>query len=299
MYLIVSHTVAAYYGAGLGTSNLNRSTELCHKSAVSKRFSQPNTLPEWLRTGLGESLIRAEHESVQKMLAGLFGPVAVQIGDAGFGSFVDASEAAFCYNAGIEPQRRDDPEHDNKKTSNLYCVPEQLPFEARSIGLVVLPHVLEFSDYPHQILREAERVLVPEGHLVVLGFNPVSAWGVARLLRGNRMPWNGNFASLARLKDWLKLLNFELTAGRMIYHKPPVQSDRVRRWLGFLENAGDRWWPLGAAVYVVVARKHEIGVTPLHPEWKKQSRLNPGLAKPVANARYHAYYEEYDEAQTG
>lgn len=273
--------------------------QLCHKGAVSKRFSQPNTLPEWLRTSLGDSLVRAEHECVQNMLVGLFGPVAVQVGDAGFGSFIDASEAAFCYNAGIEQQGPDDQEHGGNKASNLFCVPEQLPFEARSVGLVVLPHVLEFSDYPHQILREAERVLVPEGHLVVLGFNPVSAWGVARLFRGNRMPWNGRFASLARIKDWLKLLNFELTAGRMIYHKPPVQSERVRSWLGFLENAGDRWWPLGAAVYAVVARKREMGVTPLHPGWKKQSRLNPGLAKPVANAHYHAYDKEYDEAQAG
>lgn len=276
---------------------------------MSQRFSQPNTLPEWLQTGLGESLVRAEHESVQNMLAGLFGPVAVQIGNAGFGSFIDASGAAFRYNAAIEQQgrgdraredrAREDRAHEDKETSSLYCVPEQLPFEARSVGLVVLPHVLEFSDYPHQILREAERVLVPEGHLVVLGFNPLSAWGIARLFRSNRMPWNGNFASLTRLKDWLKLLNFELSAGRMIYYKPPVQSDRMRSWLGFLENVGDRWWPLGAAVYGVVARKREMGVTPLHPSWKKHSRLNPGLAKPVANAHYKAHYEEYDEAQTG
>lgn len=271
---------------------LKRPIELCHKCTVSERFRHPNTLPDWFQTGLGESLIRAEHECVKDMLAGLFGPVAVQVGDAGVGSFIDASEAAFCYNAVIERQERE-----GEGASHLYCVPEQLPFEARSVGLVVLPHVLEFSDYPHQILRETERVLVPEGHLVVLGFNPVSAWGVARLFRGNRMPWNGNFASLTRLKDWLQLLNFELTGGRMVYYKPPVQSDRLRHWLGFLENVGDRWWPLGAAVYVVVARKREIGVTPLHPSWKKQSRLNPGLAKPVANAQYQ--YEDHDEAQAG
>lgn len=209
--------------------------------------------------------------------------MALQVGEAEFDSFVGLSDAVFCYTAVMDAPAA------GGRASDLSCIPEHLPFEAKSVGLVVLPHVLEFSDYPHQILREAERVLMPEGHVVVLGFNPFSLWGVVSLFRRKRMPWNGQFASLTRVKDWLALLNFELTAGKMIYHRPPVQSERVRRRLGFFENAGGRWWPLGAAVYAVVARKREIGVTPLHPEWKKRSRLNPGLAKPVARARHVAY----------
>lgn len=254
---------------------------------MSQRFRHPDTLPEWLRTTLGQSLIRTEHECLRRLLSGYFGPVAVQIGESEFESFLELSEAVFCYTAAIDPDAPD------AGGSDLRCIPEQLPFEAKSVGLVILPHVLEFSDYPHQILREVERVLMPEGHLVVLGFNPFSLWGLASFFRRSRMPWNGQFSSLTRLKDWLKLLNFELVAGKMIYHRPPVQSDRIRRRLGFLENAGDRWWPLGAAVYAVVARKREIGITPLHPEWKKRSRLNPGLAKPVAKIR-HAAYERID-----
>lgn len=244
---------------------------------MNKRFRHPNTLPEWLQTGLGRSLVQAEYECLRPMLSGLFGPIAIQIGDAGFYSFVKSSDAAFCYNAAMEPDGSGD-----GGPCQLYCIPEQLPFEAKSISLIILPHVLEFSDHPHQILREVERVLVPEGHLVVLGFNPVSSWGLVGFVRRSRMPWNGRFSSLTRIKDWLQLLNFELTAGKMIYHKPPVQSDRIRRRLDFLENVGDRWWPFGAAVYAVVARKREVGITPLRPGWRKRSRLNPGLAKPVA-----------------
>ena len=253
---------------------------VCHKCTVEKRFRYPNTLPVWLQTALGKSLIQAEYECLQPMLAGLFGPVAVQIGEAGICSFVEFSHAAFCYTASMDLDR-----HQGHEAANLYCIPEQLPFEAKSVGLVILPHVLEFSDYPHQILREVERILMPEGNLVVLGFNPLSLWGLTSLFRRNRMPWNGRFSTLGRIKDWLALLNFELTAGKMIYHKPPIQSETVRGRLDFLERAGDRWWPLGAAVYAVVARKREIGVTPLHPQWKRERRLNPGLAKPIANAR--------------
>lgn len=221
---------------------------------------------------------------MRHMLAGFFGPVALQISETGFCSFVHFSDAAFCYTAFMDPGGTGAPE-----AIDVYCIPEQLPFEAKSVGLVILPHVLEFSDYPHHILREVERILVPEGSVVVLGFNPVSLWGLSRLFRSNTMPWNGRFSTLGRLKDWLQLLNFELTSGRMIYHKPPIQSERIRRRLGFLEHAGDRWWPLGAAVYAVAARKRELGITPLQPQWRRKSRLAPGLAKPVAKARCASY----------
>jgi len=252
---------------------------LCHKCAVNPRFRHPNTLPAWLDTGLGRSLVDAEARCLEELLDGFYGPVAVQVGEAGFGSYVALSGAAFRYSAAMG-----DEDSGQRQSMDLDCVPEQLPFEAKSVGLFVLPHVLEFSDHPHQILREVERVLMPEGHVVILGFNPLSMWGLARLFRRRRMPWNGRFASLSRVKDWLQLLNFELNAGRMVYHKPPLQSERLRGWLDFMERAGDRWWPLGGAVYVVVAHKREIGVTPLHPRWKKQHGLNPGLAKPVARA---------------
>lgn len=258
---------------------LKRTVLLCHKCVVNNRFRHPNTFPSWLQTALGRSLMEAEYDCLKHLLTGFFGPVAVQIGETGCWSFVQFSDAAFCYTASMDPTGGRDNEH-----TNLYCIPEQLPFEAKSVGLVILPHVLEFSDYPHQILREVERILAPEGNLVVLGFNPVSLWGLSSLFRPNRSPWNGRFSTLGRIKDWLTLLNFEMSAGRMIYHKPPVQSERIRRRLGFLEKAGDRWWPLGGAVYAVVARKREIGITPLRPLWKEKSRLNAGLAKPVVNS---------------
>ncbi|HSH41416.1 MAG TPA: methyltransferase domain-containing protein [Arenicellales bacterium] len=251
---------------------------------MSQRFRHPDTLPDWLRTSLGQSLVRAEGECLSRLLNGCFGPIAVQVGEAEFGNLVAHSDAVFCYTAAMGP-----PASGAGSRSGLACIPEQLPFEARSLGLLVLPHVLEFSDYRHQILREAERVLMPEGQLVLLGFNPFSLWGLAGLFRYRRMPWNGRFASLSRVKDWLQLLNFELVAGKMFYHLPPVQSEGIRRRLGFLESAGDRWWPLGGAVYAVMARKREIGITPLHPQWRKRSRLGAGLAKPVARARHAAY----------
>ena len=82
------------------------------------------------------------------------------------------------------------------------------PFESKSLDLVILPHALEFSPEPHQTLREAARVLIPEGQLIICGFNPLSLWGlrqkVGRMTGAHFLPRHGEFISLRRMKDWLK-----------------------------------------------------------------------------------------------
>ena len=89
--------------------------------------------------------------------------------------------------------------------------PHWLPFAENGVDLIVLPHVLEFTDEPHQLLREVHRVIRPEGHLIIAGFNPFSLFGAKRYFgREQTMPWTGNFIALYRLKDWLSLLGFEV-----------------------------------------------------------------------------------------
>ena len=148
---------------------------------------------------------------------------------------------------------------------------------------MLLPHTLDFTDDPHQVLREVDRVLAPEGHAVVLGFNPVSMWGIRRLLsrRQNHVPWCGHFLGLPRIKDWLALLEFEVTAGHMLYYRPPIQNESVMDRLYFLDKVGDRWWPLMAGAYLVVAKKRVFGVTPLRQRRRKRPPIGAGLSEPV------------------
>ena len=171
-------------------------------------------------------------------------------------------------------------------TASLTTQPEALPFDAKSVGLVILPHVLEFTDDPHQVLRETARVLVPEGHVVIVGFNPLSLWGLRRAMRfgTESAPWAGRFYRLTRVKDWLALLDFEVVGGEMLYHRPPLASDRFRDRLRSLETAGERWWPMLAGVYVLVGRKRELGLTPLRPTRLHNRGLVPGLAEPVVRS---------------
>lgn len=172
---------------------------------------------------------------------------------------------------------------------DVLCDLTALPFASHSTDLVVLPHILEFSDDPHQILREVERILIPEGQIVVVGFNPRSLWGVKRYLdRSGEFPWNGNYLSLSRLKDWLKLLGFEVDRGTLGCYTPPFEQKKwLQRW-HFIEAAGERWWNFSGGVYLLRAIKRTHGMRLITPGW----RTKPVRAKalhPVTHKEGHGH----------
>lgn len=157
-----------------------------------------------------------------------------------------------------------------------------LPFSASSIDLVLLPHSLEFSADPHATLREVERVLVPEGRVVICGLNPLSLWGFrqsrAHLYRrfglGRRfLPEAGEFIGYLRLRDWLSLLNLEIESGHFGCWRPAFSSQAWLQRFGWMDAVGGRWWPILGAVYFIVAVKRVRGMTLLSPGWKVSRRL--------------------------
>jgi len=168
--------------------------------------------------------------------------------------------------------------------ATLLAVPDFLPIDSNSIDLILLPHVLEFSSNPHQILREAQRVLMAEGHVIICGFNPRSLWGARQWFgsAGHRYPWNGNFVSLPRLKDWLTLLDFEITAGRLCCYAPPFSQEKWLRRFNFMEIAGDRWWPISGGIYFLQAIKRVHGMRVIKPERKDVLAAKRRMA-PFAN----------------
>lgn len=239
-------------------------------------------LNEWTGTTLGQALIRQEREQLDSMLTKLYGPIAIQYGAPNFSQFLQSSNAIRRIHS-LSGRMSQEP---TLSGALLYSLPSAMPLSAKSVNLLILPHVLEFSTDPHQILREAERVLVPEGHLVLICFNPNSLWGIRRSIGGivkkeSPAPWNGRFFGLSRVKDWLSVLGFEVVSGSSVCFVPPAKSSNVRARLRFLDKAGARWWPMWAAVFILVVRKREIGLTPLVVGWTRRKRITPGFAEPV------------------
>lgn len=235
------------------------------------------SLGEWLHSPVGRYVQLWERAQIDSAVEDVFGFNAVQIGLPEF-DCLQANRIPLRFCAG------------SCESAAIYCDPNALPLASQSIDLIVLPHVLEFSETPHQILREAERVLRPEGQIVIAGFNPLSLWGMKRMLRGKRAgyPWCGSFIGLLRLRDWLKLLGFELNGGRFGCYAPPFTTAPWLARFNFMEHAGDRWWPICGAVYVVRAVKRVPGMRIVMPGWKNNGKrvtaLSP-VTRPQRNLR--------------
>ncbi|GAA5316590.1 MAG: methyltransferase domain-containing protein [Candidatus Pelagadaptatus aseana] len=148
---------------------------------------------------------------------------------------------------------------------------EQLPFASESIDVAILHHALDYSQHPHQLLREASRVLIPRGHLVVVGFNPYSLMGLfgffSRLFSRDWF-WRRNTLPRGRVKDWLHLLELETVEYHQGFFSAPVQSQKVLDKSGFWEGLCRRSrLPVGG-YYILVARKERLTMTPIKTRWE-------------------------------
>lgn len=149
--------------------------------------------------------------------------------------------------------------------------PEQLPFCADAFDLVILPYILELSDDPKQVLTECYRVLQPEGHLLLLSFNPHSLFNLMRgykLLRKDpSWPWYKPFMPVNAVKRLLTEQDFEVKQGRYFQYRLPLLPRRWQSRRQWLEFAGDRWWPTGANGYMLLAQRREPGWVMTAPAW--------------------------------
>jgi SAM-dependent methyltransferase len=168
----------------------------------------------------------------------------------------------------------------------LVCDFAALPVASQSVDLALLPHALEFAADPHAVLREVERILIPEGQAIITGFNPFSLFGAKRRLSAwfdsaPAYPWNGRYLSVLRLRDWLKLLGFEVDRGAFGCYAPPVGHAVAR--IPPLELAGARWWAMFGDVYLLRAVKRVKGMRLIgRLPWKKLAPA-PLAIKPLAH----------------
>ncbi|MDR0563908.1 MAG: class I SAM-dependent methyltransferase [Azoarcus sp.] len=233
-------------------------------------------MPEWLKTPLGQYLIAWEQARLDTLLANIFGYNALQIGLAET-DLLRSNRMPLHLCAGEVPARN--AAAPPTSLIDVPCNPAALPFASASLDLAVLAHVLEFSDTPHQLLREAERVLVADGNIIVCGFNPYSLWGRRR--KQEAWPWNGKYYSAAKVRDWLTVLGFEVQSCQYGGYVPAVESSEwLARWK-WLDRVGRRCWPICGAAWILHGIKRVHGMRLIQPKWREKCARAKNLA-PVA-----------------
>lgn len=248
---------------------------------VAERYNL--ALLDWFDSNLGKTVLATEKVCISRVLPDLFGYHILQIGSPAGVNLLDSSRINHKIVASQFVQ--DNSAHN----SDLLCDNNALPVMSESMDVVLLPHILEFEDNPHQILRESERVLIGEGHLVIIGFNPLSFWGGWRLFLAWRdhPPWNGNYISLTRLKDWLTLLDFEIIKIEKFFFRPPLKNIRLMQSLKVMEQLGKYCWPYFGGVYLLVAKKRVVSMTPIKLQWQsRRHMITSGLIEPSARLKH-------------
>jgi len=237
-------------------------------------------LAEWLQTPPGRYLLGWEQGQLDAGVADLFGFHALQLGLPELPAL----------QANRMPHRWLALDHATKiegACASVHCEFDELPFATASLDLIILPHALELARDPHATLREVERVLRPEGRLLILGLNPASFWGLRQNLGRLRsrkrqlfLPRAGDFIGYWRLRDWLRLLGLEVDAARFGCYAPPLNSEKwLSRWR-WIEKVGARWWPVLGAVYFISATKRVQGMrlVGLAKNHKAKTRAAPAVA---------------------
>ncbi len=219
---------------------------------------------DWFESTAGRYLLSQEQSWFYKEVFDLFGFNALQMG---------CLHMDLLRNSRIPNRYHSADTVTTAQPHHISCCDDFLPFADASLDLLLLPHRLEFSERPHQTLREAARVMVPEGHLLISGFNPMSSWGATARMKAwfckhKNYPWNGEFIGLTRLKDWLALLGFEVMWIDKRCHIPPFEQPSWHKRFAFMDKLGAGCGARMGGVYLIVAKKRVVGMTPIKPHWK-------------------------------
>lgn len=213
-------------------------------------------LNNWLKTPAGTYVRLWEEKHLDVLTADIFGFHAVQIGLPEINAL----------HANRMPYRWLTNTYSTIKLYTSLEVPlvvvhsfSELPFAEHSLDLVVLPHVLELTTKPCEVLREVERVLTPGGQVIICGFNQTSLWSIrqmySKFIGVSFLPQKSEFIHLLRLRNWLTLFNMEIKRGYFGCYVPPFLTKKWLYRFTFMEQIGDRWWPYFGALYIVQAVK--------------------------------------------
>lgn len=240
------------------------------------------TIEDWLSTPVGRRCLANEQRLIRQALDRVFGEQLVQIGSWGArDAFLRYARTQRKALLGVDAADRE---------ADIMSDPAELAIASDSVDAVLLPHTLERTPSAHALLREVDRILRADGHLIVLSFVPAGVWGLRHMLSRHVFAGRGYPAGSRRmirerrLRDWLELLSFDVEAAQNYCHTLPFEQ--FRRFGTFpRERFAARWLPFLAGGYLLRAQKRTLPLTPLRPAWKpRRLRVVGGLVEPTTRA---------------
>jgi len=230
----------------------------------------------WASGAYGTAYFDVERSRFEVGMRHVIGPSTLQIGSMVDESVIDALDLPFC----LKVQMGANPSAHSNLAADAAADPAFLPFAPDSFSTVVLPHVLESHLLPHQVLREAHRVLQAEGYVLITGFSPSSLLGLQRWLRPKSAA-PGRYYTAGRVIDWLHVLGFEVVASSIFQYGPLSSKPKVRKIFAFMESVGDRWLPMLGGGYMIAAKKKEPAGTPIGRVKFRKRKAGLGAVSPV------------------
>nr|VFJ48096.1 MAG: Methyltransferase domain-containing protein [Candidatus Kentron sp. FM]VFJ63554.1 MAG: Methyltransferase domain-containing protein [Candidatus Kentron sp. FM]VFK15194.1 MAG: Methyltransferase domain-containing protein [Candidatus Kentron sp. FM] len=235
-------------------------------------------LHRWLSCPSGKALLDTERKLLDGVLPHLFGHYILQVGRLGDADLLARSRIPHRVVVEVDTNRN------VPGYPRLRAEPHALPVASDSVDVVVLPHLLEFSPHMQETIQEAERILVAEGHLLILAFNAWSLVGIRCLLcrraphvdrhSDSCLPCPGaRFPGINPIKNRIAVLGFDIISIDRYFFQPPAVSPALTDRLRFLDVMGPRFWPLLSGAYFIVAKKRVTTLTPIKRRRQQPRRL--------------------------
>ncbi|MFC6635409.1 class I SAM-dependent methyltransferase [Microbulbifer taiwanensis] len=241
---------------------------MAKKSILGRRAELPSlgqtcpALSHWFASGLGEEILSQQLALAQPLVEGMFGYHLMQAG------VTDAVDFAACSRINHRFRLSACPEQESAALVEF----EQLPLPSESIDVVLLHHLLDFASHPHQVLREAARVLIPGGQMLLIGFNPFSLLGLSRLLFSGSAYQRGNQLRAARVADWMNLLDLQANTLERGFFRLPLQQRELLAKTVWMERLGARWRLPWGGFYIIVARKEVARMRTIKINWRGEQK---------------------------
>lgn len=220
-------------------------------------------MDHWIYHPHGRYLLEAERKALASLLPRYFGYHLLQLGGPLHFDLLETS----LINHHIRLADEVAPGFDGSSVKADF---DEMPFLPDSIDLVVMPHTLDRLQKPQALLKSVYDVLIPEGHVIILGYNAWSLWRLAKIWRRHdALLQRAQFHGAGQVRRWLNHAGFQIVYHKSVAHRPPISNEAWLKRFLFLEPMGQLLWPHLGAVHLIVAKKRVVPFTAIRTCIKK------------------------------